>query len=151
MRHAGKGGVPIVLFPAETSATFATDKSAAQRGGIHCMLNMLFASLPKQMLDSIIRLAVNNPRMGVGRVIPIPLSPVPQALPWEGVCHICLLVHRIPNIFFILQHFHNGLKGPFPTAQRRVCCTLSGKLFCNIGCTFPCQIIAECGSNISGL
>ena len=69
MGRAGKDGISIVLFPAETSATFATDKSAAQRGGIHCMLNMLFASLPKQMLDSIIRLAVNNPRMGVGHVI----------------------------------------------------------------------------------
>lgn len=29
------------------------------------MLNMLFASLPKQMLDSIIRLAVNDFRMGI--------------------------------------------------------------------------------------
>ena len=79
------------------------------------MLNMLFASLSKQMLDSIIRLAVNNPRMGIGRVIPIPLSPVPQTLPWERVRHICLLVHRIPNIFLILQHFHNGLSGRVPS------------------------------------
>ena len=50
------------------------------------------------MRSDIIRLAVNNPRMGIGRVIPIPLSPVPQALPWERVRHICLLVHRIGDI-----------------------------------------------------
>ena len=54
MGHAGKHGISIVLLPAETSATFATDKSAAQRGGIHCMRNMLFTSLLKQMLDGII-------------------------------------------------------------------------------------------------
>ena len=52
------------------------------------MLNMLFASLPKQMLDSIIRLAVNNPRMGVGCVIPVPLSPVPHGRIPESVCMV---------------------------------------------------------------
>lgn len=54
MGHAGKNGVSLVLLPSETCPALAADKSAAQRGGIHCMLNMLFASLPKQMLDSIV-------------------------------------------------------------------------------------------------
>lgn len=46
MRHAGKDGVPLVLLPSETCPALATDESAAQRGGIYCMRNMLFASLP---------------------------------------------------------------------------------------------------------
>ena len=54
MGHAGKDGVPIVLLPSKTRAALATDKSAAQRGGIYCMRNMLFASLLKQILDGII-------------------------------------------------------------------------------------------------
>ena len=43
MGHAGKNGVSLVLLPSETCPALAADKSAAQRGGIHCMLNMLFA------------------------------------------------------------------------------------------------------------